>query len=453
MDWWRAPLAELVGGRRVVLVGAPAVTWTPLVAVVRDLGAVDVLVVGTGGMGVGPAPDATTVVVESAGHGDLMADMRADVRAIGEPPPHIVDVLDEFDPDRSALVFGNFLAEAPDIAGRPLVAHRRPAWVALEDKTSLREVLERADVVQSRSAVVPIGDAGRVWRGFDDGAGTVWAADASEGFHGGAALTRWVTDDAEASAVTAELARHCATVRVMPFLDGIPTSVHGIVLPDGVAVLRPVELVTLRRGHELRYCGCATFWDPPEAVREEMRAAARRVGEVLRADVDFRGAFTLDGVASADGFRPTELNPRFGAGLNVITRGLGDVPLTLVLDLVVAGVPLPMSCRELEELLVTAADAQRSGGTWQLHVPTPEPVDGRDACYDGARWRWAADGEPADALVSAGAGFSRAAFVAERTPVGASAGPRSAAFWRFAEHELGIVSGALTPAPDLTRHL
>ncbi len=119
----------------------------------------------------------------------------------------------------------------------------------------------------------------------------------------------------------------------MPFLDGVATSVHGIVLPDGIAALRPVELVTLRQGHALRYSGCATFWDPPAAVREEMREAARRVGGRLRDEVGFRGAFTLDGVATADGFRPTELNPRFGAGLGVITRGLEGLPLTLVLDL------------------------------------------------------------------------------------------------------------------------
>ena len=51
-------------------------------------------------------------------------------------------------------------------------------------------------------------------------------------------------------------------VRVMPFLEGVPCSVHGIVLPDGTAALRPVELVTLRRGTDLVYAGCATFWDP-----------------------------------------------------------------------------------------------------------------------------------------------------------------------------------------------
>ena len=55
---------------------------------------------------------------------------------------------------------------------------------------------------------------------------------------------------------------------------------------------------------------------------------ARRPGESARScgrTVDFRGAFTVDGVATADGFRPTEVNPRFGAGLMTITHGI-DVP-------------------------------------------------------------------------------------------------------------------------------
>ena len=53
----------------------------------------------------------------------------------------------------------------------------------------------------------------------------------------------------------------------MPFLEGIPCSIHGVVFPDGVATFRPVEMVTLRRpgSNRLHYAGAATFWDPPAA--------------------------------------------------------------------------------------------------------------------------------------------------------------------------------------------
>jgi hypothetical protein len=67
----------------------------------------------------------------------------------------------------------------------------------------------------------------------------------------------------------------------MPFLEGVPCSIHGVVFPEGAATFRPVEMVTLRRpgSSRLRYAGAATFWDPPAADREVMRDLARRVGE------------------------------------------------------------------------------------------------------------------------------------------------------------------------------
>src|SRR5215217_1808648 len=426
MEWWRPPLEALVGGRKVIVAGGPAVTWSEAVDTLRSVGATQALVVGTEGMGVGvPPADAEVVVVEREDHGDdVMAALHAGIRVLDDPPPHVVDAVEAFDPDRTAVVFGIFLTEAAALAGRPFVAHRRPEWVALEDKTRLAELLDRAGVARSPSMVVPVAAATSRWRQLDEGAGTVWAADSTAGFHGGAASTRWVTDDVEAATVSAELAQRATTVRVMPFLDGIPTSIHGIVLPDGVVVLRPVELVTLRRGRRLVYAGCATYWDPPTAVREEMREAARRVGAELRRAVDFRGAFTLDGVATRDGFRPTEVNPRFGAGLLTITHGI-DVPLTLVMDLVVAGRPLGITAEWLERELLEAADAQRNGGTWQIHVPTPEPLGGRGVVYDGVSWRWALDGEQPDGVGVSGGGYARL-FLA-RMPVGESVAPRPAA--------------------------
>ena len=102
------------------------------------------------------------------------------------------------------------------------------------------------------------------------------------------------------------LAARCDRVRVMPFLEGIPCSIHGVVFPEGVATFRPVEMVTLRRPREsgrLRYAGAATFWDPPDDDREVMRDLARRVGE-LRRRVGYRGAFTVDGVLAAEAFCP-----------------------------------------------------------------------------------------------------------------------------------------------------
>jgi len=298
---------------------------------------------------------------------------------------------------------------------------------------------------------VPVADAAGARRQLDLGQGTVWAADSSSGYHGAASATRWVVDDEDAARVGAELGAAASRVRVMPFLEGVATSIHGIVLPDGVATMRPVELVTLRRSRELVYSGCATFWDPPDAVRSEMKSAAARVGELLRASVGYRGAFTLDGVATAEGFRPTELNPRFGAGLNVMTRGRPALPVLLILDLVVAGRHLDITAAGLEAAILADADVRRAGGTWSLRAGLPVDIAERGARYDGTAWRWAGDGEPADAVAIGSGDFARATFEPERTPIGPSVGPRAAAFWAFVDAELGTSIGPLTAPPDVTR--
>jgi len=449
VDWWRAPLRAQVAGRRVILVGGAAAAWTASVTALRTFDVADVLVVGTEGRGAGPQPDARTTVAQvSDAVTGIMERLRQALALMVAPPPHVVAAVEEFDPDGSAVVFGLFLNESPEFLGRPLVAHRRPEWVALEDKTTVDALLDRAGVPRAPSTVVAVADAANVCGALDAGAGTVWSADSRDGYHGGGVGTRWVVDDREAQAATVELGRICDRVRVMPFLQGIATSIHGIVLPDGVAVLRPVELVMLRRGHELVYGGCATFWDPPAGIRVQMRQAARRVGALLATEVGFRGAFTLDGVATVDGFRPTELNPRFGGGLGVITRGL-DIPLNLVMDLAVAGRRFPASVEEIEREIVTTADRRRSGGSWQL-TATPVIETSRDACYGPDGWRWAAEGETGDGVVDAAGHFARIQFRGDRTPVGPSVGPRSVEFWRFASPELGIPGNDLTAAPDVT---
>lgn len=446
-DWWRQPLGRLLDGRCVILAGGPAVQWTRTVAEVRDLGAAEVLVVGTAGMGAGPVPEADHVVVADVEiDDDEMARLHAALDVLRDPPLAIAEAVESFDPGRDAVVIGTFLGESPTLCGRPFLAHRRPEWVALEDKTVVDALLDEAGVTRAPSIVVPLAEATARRHAVDLGAGTVWARDATGGFHGGGAGTRWVVDDDDAATTTEAFTGRCRHVRLMPFLDGIATSVHGIVLPDGVAVLRPVELVTLRRGRDLVYSGCATFWDPPTSVRDEMREAARRVAGVLRRTVDFRGAFTLDGVATVEGFRPTELNPRNGAGLNVITRGLGDVPLQLVLDLVVAGQPIDITAPELERVILAEADARRSGATWQLEADPSTEIAERAASWHDGGWAWTPDGATGDGIVIAGGRLVRCTFEPGSTPVGLSVGERAVAFWRFLDDE-GITDRGLLIAP------
>jgi hypothetical protein len=441
-------MRAVFGGRRVVLAGGVAAMWTEHLDLLRTMGATDVLVVATEGRGAGPQPDVRTVIVEPPAGTGFMERIHAGNATLADPPDEVLAALEAFDPSGTALVVGSFLNVVPALAGRPFLAHRRPEWLALEDKVVIDDFWDRAGIRRLPSIVVPVAEASATASSVDRGDGTVWAADAREGFHGGATRTFRVADGASRERAVAALTPVCDRVRIMPFLDGIPCSVHGMVLPDGVAVFRPVEMVTLRRGTDFVYAGCATFWDPPESTREEMRAVARRVGARLAAEVAFRGAFTVDGVVTVDGFRPTELNPRFGAGLTVVARASGW-PITMLHTLVAGGRDIGRMAPDLEGELTRIADDHRGGGTWTSGLPNVPRIDARPLTLGADGWQWAAaDGRPA-ATVTAGEGFLRCTYDPAAVPTGPSTAPLASAFWAFADRELGLGLGTLAPAPDL----
>ena len=352
-----------------------AAAFTPAAALARSLGASSVLVVATGGKGVGPLPDGVEILVLEPEPATSMLDgLHRHLAMIERPPTTIIDAVRAFDPDVRGAGDRHLLEHrAEHLDGRPFLAYRRPEWLALEDKTVVDALWDRAGVsnaprpswfqpTQQRSprrvdASMPAME--RSGRATPARASTA-APSSCDGF------ARPPTRQPPATFFGA----HCDTVRVMPFLEGIPCSIHGIVFAEHVAAVRPVEMVTLRRPPDhpegaFFYAGCSTFFDPPLATRTSMREIARVTGALLRAEVGFRGAFTIDGVATARGFLPTELNPRSGAGLNVMLRGLPDLPLQLLLDALVGGVALDYDPHELERDLVVAADATRSGGTWR----------------------------------------------------------------------------------------
>jgi len=406
--------------------------------------------------GTGEPPDDDAVdwhCLSIAPASDLMGAIHGAERALRDLPEAVQARIDAFDPARRMQAIGVFFGNGRPVAGRPMIGARPAAWQALEDKVVIDAVWDAAGVPRADCEVVPV--AAEALRAaaerLDQGAGTVWAGDAREGFHGGASRTRWVRDPASARAAAQLLAAHCDTARVMPFLDGIPCAIHGIVMPDGVVVLRPAEMLVLRRGVELVYCRAATLWDPPAAAREEMRAVARRVGDHLRRSVDYRGAFTIDGVLTAAGFRPTELNPRVGAAMGMMVP---DVSMSLVHYALIEGHDVGVSAAALESEWLAAADGTRSASAG-FTLPTPAAETRRyELVYDGGAWRPAAEGEPVDGKVMYGPGvtgsFLNLKVDTERMPTGPSFAPVVAAFARWADAQLGVELGALQPAPDLS---
>jgi hypothetical protein len=460
---WVDILRRTFAGRRVILKHEVIAATTETVRLLRSLDATDVLVIATSGQGLGelPNPDEARCIsldIAPPRDANMVQAIRAGNAAIANLPAWVRAEVDRFDPDRSALVIGDFLNESVDLAGRPFGAYRRPEWLALDDKTIIDTLWDRVGVPRADSAIVDATPAtvAKVFRTLNRGDGVVLAIDAVDGWTGGGMGTRWAPTTADIETALDGWQGPGRTVRVMPFLEGIPCSIHGIVFPATTIALRPVEMVTLRRAdHTFFYAGCSSFYDPTDADRAAMRSLARRVGDTLRSEVGFRDAFTIDGVMTADGFRPTELNPRNGAGLTTMLRGLNPpFPLQLLLDVLGTDASnINWHEEELEALLLDEFDAHRSGGTWRALPGVRDAQADIALVYDGARVRATEGAEPHDMTYAIGpsptGSFLRARFVSDRTPVGPSSAPLAAAVWTYLDEQLALGIGPVTAARNV----
>ena len=272
--------------------------------------------------------DCRVVEVTPPATASVTEELRLLDRLARHLPPDAVAAIEAFDPERRGRWLSNaFVTTDEPILGRPVSGGRPAAFLALEDKLLAEEVW----VAAGRAHGAAPRGRGRHGRG---GPGRPRAR---RGRARGAGPTRGGLVGrrprrlqrrrqlralgrrraASAAAALAFFAPRCDRVRVLPFLEGVPCSIHGFVLPDGTAALRPVEIAMLRdRGRApLRLQRPRHVLGP--AARPTARRCAtvvRRVGAHLQAAHGYRGGFGIDGVLTADGFRPTELNSRMSAG-------------------------------------------------------------------------------------------------------------------------------------------
>jgi hypothetical protein len=456
-----ARLRPLIEDCPVVVAGGPLAGMQPRLDAVRALGARRPLCVAFG-LGTGPLPaeeDADRFVVPQEEQ-PLLESIYEEMRLLADPPPDLRAALDAYDPECRAVVLAGPFLTARDVAGRRVLDGRLPGWEALEDKTHSEAIWNGAGIVGAPGQVVPATDTAMraAASSLDDGEGTVWAGDAREGFNGGSQFVRRVVTPADEAAAVAFFEAHCDRVRVMPFLDGIPTSIHGIVFEDGVAVFRPVEMIILRRPPHVPsgfvVGGLSTWWDPRPADRAEMRDCARRVGLHLRDRVDYRGGFSLDGIMTRDGFRPTEVNPRFSAGLTTLVRSLPELPLIAIQCALVSGADPGVTAAELEELVVIAADERRSGAAATLTTAVhPRATDERPVVLQDGCYRLAAENEPNHGTLSLGpsavGGLVRLDPDRAGLTRGMSLAPLAVAAFRLADEIWGTAIGPTQAAPSL----
>ncbi|WP_410575607.1 hypothetical protein [Amycolatopsis sp. cmx-4-61] len=244
-----------------------------------------------------------------------------------DPPPDFTRWLDELDPRREWTFLGTTFTHTSEVCGRRVHGWRRPEWARLEDKTVIDGLWRQVGVPAPRHVVSDVDDP-RIpafVRELDNGAGVVLAMDSTNGFVGDAKGLRWVRTAGELGTALEACRTSANRLRVAEFVPGVPCSVLGMVLADGVAVFDPLEIVTLRDRTRagLVFCGSSTHWRPDG---EQLRHYTRLAGEELAASVGYRGLFSVDGILGADGFVATELNPRHASGLG-LRAGWPEFPL------------------------------------------------------------------------------------------------------------------------------
>ena len=454
-------LRPVFAGRKFLMAGeiAAAMSLSGLARRLTGLGAArPFLIAASEGTGPLPTPDEAELRVLGIQSTDMLDDFRKLRRAIEDLPADLRRDIDAWDPSGTArFIFASPLADSVDAAGRRAYAGRPAPWAALEDKVQIDGFWDAIGVRRAPSRIVAADhDALRsAAKELDRGLGTVWAADARDGTHGGGMGLRWVRPGDDGRESFAVLARMADRIRVMPFLEGIPASIHGIVFPDSVAVFRPVEMVVLRprTGPRLHYAGCATAFDPLTDDRNAMRDLAYRVGASLREAVGYRGPFGIDGILAEDGYLPTELNARAGGAMNrPLVQGAG-LPLTPLCLAVIEGEPLDYRPDLLQRAVVESTDAHRTCAGWSTTPHGIEENQTLDVVRDGDEYRERRPREDRHGALQFGpspvGGFVRFVLDPERIQRGRSAAPEVARAFRFADRVLGTDFGEFDVAIDV----
>jgi len=367
LDAWEAHLCAPLTGRKVICGFEVLAVMTGQVAQLHRWGAQRPLLIADG-VGTGPLPletDADILMLPESDADSLTARVRTRIDLTGRLTPEVVARVEEYDPDGEAWWWASPVGPNEPLLDRPVLGGRPTAQIRLEDKLALDDVLTAAGVphrpgvvtAASYDALISASDAVR--ESPDDP--VVWAGDARDGINGGGDYIRMVSTDVQAREAAAFFAARCDQVRVSAFLDGVPCSIHAIVLPDGVVALRPVELVSLRDPATGRffYGGMGTTWDPPAEDTAAMRAVATAVATHLRDAFGLRGGMGVDGVLTAEGFRVTEVNPRFSGGLTRLGRAAPSLLLDLVQINAMLGRDIGRSATDLEAEALELLDESR----------------------------------------------------------------------------------------------
>ncbi|GIE91907.1 hypothetical protein [Actinoplanes regularis] len=243
--------------------------------------------------------------------GELVAARHALLGTLARRSP-LAEMADDFDPARRAVLLVTDPLDPREVGDRHLFGAKHPSWSFVEHKSVVDTVWDVMGVDRAES--VALDRPGTLLR--PDGlapTGIVasWQRLGEAPVAGGSGIRTTLT----------EIDDGRFRVRIMPHLTGRPCRLHGLTSADTTVVFPPLELLVPQRreGGSFLCAGAAPLSAPEQAP---LTALTRRLGDQLRACLAYRGGFSVDGILTPDGFRPTDLNTR-------VTSALESLPATV----------------------------------------------------------------------------------------------------------------------------
>ncbi|WFE22797.1 hypothetical protein O7621_05505 [Solwaraspora sp. WMMD937] len=354
---------------------------------------------------------------------------------------------DAFDPDNAATLVLPDPLDPPHAGVRRRIGVRQPAWRLFEDKTVVDTLWDVAGFPRAPS-VISDGTADLATLGaiVDQGTGVVCSCQpvGAGPSAGGDGIWWWRDGPPPATIPTAKPGAW--RVRLMPLLEGVPVRLHGLTLATRVIPFPPMELVTLPRpGQGTFLCAGAV---PTLGDTADLVAQTERIGAGLRERLGYRGGFSVDGILTASGFLPTDLNARLTSAMEAAPsarRVLLHAVNLLARDGIEPGTSV------VEQLV---AEIFAAGATCTIFGAATR-ADERATQEASVRWdgdRLVSDPSGADgALVvtpSPRGWLLTATLATARLPGGGRVGPLAPEVFRISDEVLGTNFGNLAPPFD-----
>jgi len=354
---------------------------------------------------------------------------------------------DAFDPDNTATLVLPDPVDPPHTGIRKRIGVKQPAWRLFEDRTVVDTLWDVAGVPRAPS-VISDGTADLATLGtiVDQGTGVVCSCQpiGAGPSAGGDGIWWWRDGPPPATIPTAKPG--ASRVRLMPLLEGVPVRLHGLTLATRVIPFPPMELVTLPRpGQGSFLCAGAV---PTLGDTSDLVAQTERIGAGLRERLGYRGGFSVDGILTASGFLPTDLNARLTSAMEAVPSAR-RVLLHAVNLLARDGIDPDTSVVEqlVAEIFAASATCTIFGAATEADERAPRKAAVR---WDGDRL--ASDPSGADgALVVTPSprGWRLTATLATaRLPGGGRVGPLEPEIFRISDEVLGTKFGNLAPPFD-----